>query len=218
MVQNKPPSRRGRPRAYDPHEALASATRAFWRAGYSATSLDDLTEATGMNRPSLYGAFGDKRALYLAALDRYVERSKQAMGEALNGPTLAESLRSVYELALSYYLPADAPPRGCFIIGTAAVESVKDEEIRTKLRESLHAFDRGLEMRIKRAKSDGELAPDADAAALALVASSILHSLAVRSRAGDPRDALNAIVEAGLASICGTSVKNGRVAQKRRRR
>ena len=68
MVQ-KEKVRRGRPRAYDPERALAQATAAFWDAGYSATSLDDLSAATGMNRPSLYGAFGDKHALYLKAID-----------------------------------------------------------------------------------------------------------------------------------------------------
>jgi AcrR family transcriptional regulator len=67
MVQKQPPLRpRGRPRAYDPDVALAQAMDTFWHAGYAGTSLDDLSAATGMNRPSLYAAFGDKRALYLA--------------------------------------------------------------------------------------------------------------------------------------------------------
>src|SRR5215471_3491523 len=67
MVQ-KEPARRGRPRAYDPDTALAQAMAVFWRAGYAGTSLDDITVGTGMNRPSLYGAFGDKHRLYLHAL------------------------------------------------------------------------------------------------------------------------------------------------------
>ena len=83
MVQNKPKRPPGRPRAYDPDRALANATQSFWRAGFAATSLDDLSAATGMQRPSLYGAFGDKRELYLATLDRYVEASRGAMQAAL---------------------------------------------------------------------------------------------------------------------------------------
>src|SRR5262245_66197867 len=77
MVQKQRSERRprGRPRAYDPEIALQLATESFWRAGYAATSLDDLSAATGMNRPSLYSAFGDKRDLYLAALRRYWELS-----------------------------------------------------------------------------------------------------------------------------------------------
>ena len=71
MVQNKgaEPRRRGRPRAYDPQAALQQATDSFWRSGYSGTSLDKIGAATGMNRPSLYAAFGDKHTLYLKALE-----------------------------------------------------------------------------------------------------------------------------------------------------
>src|SRR6516162_6182995 len=78
------PKRRGRPPAYDRDAALQQATDAFWRAGFSGTSLDDLAAATGMNRPSLYAAFGDKRALYLHALDRYWQLAFAAMDEALS--------------------------------------------------------------------------------------------------------------------------------------
>src|SRR6185503_13287769 len=70
------PKRRGRPRAYDPDTALARAAATFWKAGYAGTSLDDLVEATGMNRPSLYAAFGDKREIYLKTLEHYREGSR----------------------------------------------------------------------------------------------------------------------------------------------
>ena len=75
--------RRGRPRAYDPEVALNRAIGAFWNAGYSGTSLDDLAAATGMNRPSLYAAFGDKHALYVKALEHYWQMSYAAMREAI---------------------------------------------------------------------------------------------------------------------------------------
>src|SRR2546423_14715860 len=82
MVQkrSKEPERklRGRPRAYDPQVALARAAEVFWKAGYAGTSLDDLVAATGMNRPSLYAAFGDKRALYLKTLEHYRDESRGA--------------------------------------------------------------------------------------------------------------------------------------------
>src|SRR5882672_6717304 len=77
------PSRRGRPRGYDPEAALAHAMAAFWDAGYAATSLDDLAAATGMNRPSLYGAFGDKRALYRQAIAAYRANARQKLAAAL---------------------------------------------------------------------------------------------------------------------------------------
>src|SRR5262245_64568862 len=74
-----PPKRRGRPRAYEPDVALAKALDLFRRDGFAATSLDDLSAATGMNRPSLYGAFGDKRELFIKSYQRYREDARAAM-------------------------------------------------------------------------------------------------------------------------------------------
>src|SRR3954471_21107486 len=82
------PKRRGRPRAYDPGEGLARAADTFWKAGYAGTSLDDLAAATGMNRPSLYAAFGDKRELYLKTLEHYRDEYR-----ALARRTLADDPR-----------------------------------------------------------------------------------------------------------------------------
>src|SRR5215510_9913914 len=83
------PKRRGRPRAYDPKVAIARAAEVFWKAGYAGTSLDDLVEATGMNRPSLYAAFGDKRDLYLKTLEHYRAEGRALALAALAGePTL----------------------------------------------------------------------------------------------------------------------------------
>ena len=79
---NVAPKRRGRPRAYEPEVALARALDVFWKEGFAATSLDDLSAATGMNRPSLYGAFGDKRELYIKSYESYRDRARQRMGEA----------------------------------------------------------------------------------------------------------------------------------------
>ena len=206
MVQKEPGRPRGRPRAYEPDEALGRATEAFWRGGYSATSLDVLSEATGMNRPSLYGAFGDKHALYLAALSRYVAGGRAAMDAALGGKRpLRSALRRVFEIALQMYYPAEETARGCFLIGTAAVESVGDEQIRAVLRDGLRSFDQAFEVRLRRAQAEGELAAGADAAVLARVASALLHTLALRSRARDARAELLATANAGIELICGFS-------------
>lgn len=195
---------RGRPRAYDADDALRNATDAFWLNGYSGTSLDALSEATGMNRPSLYGAFGDKHALYLNALDRYIEAGVQAMEAALTGDMpLAQALQRVYDGALALYLPAGGTPRGCFLVGTAVVEAKVDEDVRTRLAQGLKSFDRAFEKRIRRAQNDGELSADADAVVLSRVASAIMHSLALRSRAGDSRASLRATAAEGVALICG---------------
>lgn len=197
------PRPRGRPRAYDPETALAAATAAFWRAGFAATSLDALSEATGMNRPSLYGAFGDKRELYLAALQRYVDEARTAMDAALAAPRpLREGLKRVFDLALKMYYPADETARGCLLVGTAATESVQDEGIREVLGRGLRDFDQAFERRMQRAVAEGDLPADADPAMLARLASAVLHSLALRSRAGDRRSELAATAAAGISLIC----------------
>ena len=106
MVQKKEddaPKRRGRPRAYDPKTALARAAETFWKAGYAGTSLDDLAAATGMNRPSLYAAFGDKRELYLKTLEHYRDEYRALAREALaDDPTLRVFLKRFYDTALEH--------------------------------------------------------------------------------------------------------------------
>jgi TetR/AcrR family transcriptional regulator, copper-responsive repressor len=209
MVQ-KAPARRGRPRAYDPDTALAQALAVFWETGYAGTSLDDITAGTGMNRPSLYGAFGDKRELYLQTLEQYRQRGLAAFAEALSPDRpLREGLRRVYIAALSLYFSGERSPRGCFLIGTALTESVHDIAVRKTLRDALLDFDAAFEARIRLACEHGELPRDADPRALAKLASAVLHTLAIRSRAGESRRALEAILDPALDLICGK--------QKRRR-
>jgi AcrR family transcriptional regulator len=202
--QRSEPRPRGRPRAYDPEIALQRATESFWRAGYAATSLDDLSAATGMNRPSLYGAFGDKRELYLAALRRYWELSHVAMEEALAyDRTLREALRRLYRKALAGYFGGKDGPRGCFAIGTATTEAVRDPKIRALLAEGFQMIDDAFAARIRFARDHGDLPRGADPAALAMLASATLHTLAIRSRAGASRGTLEAMADATVHLICG---------------
>jgi AcrR family transcriptional regulator len=203
--------RRGRPRAYDPADALDRATDAFWRLGYSGTSLDALSAATRMNRPSLYGAFGDKHALYAATLERYIEDGRRQMEAALDERVpLAQGLMRVYDGALSMYFPNRGPARGCFLIGTAVTEAMDDADVRERLGRGLREFDRLFEARLRRAQTLGELSGDADPVALAGIASAILHSLALRSRGGDSHAALRAVAAAGVEMICARGAATAR--------
>jgi TetR/AcrR family transcriptional regulator, copper-responsive repressor len=208
------PRPRGRPRAYDADTALAQAMSAFWRFGYSATSLDQLSDATDMNRPSLYAAFGDKRALYLQTLDRYTERSKEGIAKALDPQLpLAEGLQRFYDSALAAYLPSGDPARGCYLIGTAVTEALGDEEVRTRLASALREFERMLEVRIRKAREDGEIEATADPQVLAMIASAVLYTLAIRSRAGESRAILRSVVATTIDLICARAP-----ARKRRQR
>ena len=145
MVQkSKPPAaasepkRRGRPRAYEPDIALGKALDLFRKQGFAATSLDDLSEATGMNRPSLYGAFGDKRELYIKSYQRYREDARASMVEIFRQEMpLRQRLERIYAAALNIYLSGETSPRGCFTVVTAASEAVADPEIRAMVIEGL---------------------------------------------------------------------------------
>jgi AcrR family transcriptional regulator len=205
MVQKQDIKRaRGRPRSYDPDSALTEARDAFWDSGYTGTSLDDLSSATGMNRPSLYGAFGDKRALYLQTLERYREMGRTAMKEELSyDRPLAGALRRVFFRAISIYLAGKHGARGCFLIGTAATEAVKDAKIRAVFAAGLHELDDLLEARLRYAAEHDELKTDIEPAVLARVVCGIMNSLALRARAGDSRAILEATAEAGVQLVCG---------------
>ncbi|POA41610.1 TetR family transcriptional regulator [Pseudomonas sp. MPR-ANC1] len=207
MAQNKPTEGkgRGRPRAYDPQTALQQALGVFWNTGYSGASLDSIATAAGMNRPSLYAAFGDKHALYIKALDQYWQTAHAAMQAALSDSslTLKQALNSFYEGQLAIYFSGDGQPRGCFGIGTATTEAVEDPEIREVLSGRLSQLDADLEARLRMAVDCGELQADVDAAALAVLVSSLLHSISIRARAGKTRDELTAQASKAIAFICG---------------
>jgi AcrR family transcriptional regulator len=200
------PRKRGRPPAYDSELALAGARDVFWDFGYAASSLDELSAAMAMNRPSVYGAFGDKEALYLKTLERYRDDSLVALRAALD-PTLPlrEGLAAVYAKSIEIYLGGLNAARGCFLIGTATAEAVSRTAVRDILRGSLQAFDAAIADRLRLAMERGEISAQADPAALAVVASAIMHSLAIRARAGESRQELEALARAGVALICPNS-------------
>ena len=207
MAQNKTTEGkgRGRPRAYDPQTALQQALGVFWSTGYSGASLDSIATAAGMNRPSLYAAFGDKHALYIKALEQYWEFAAAAMQAALTDDelTLRQALTQFYEGQLAIYFSGDGQPRGCFAIGTATTEAVEDPEIREVLSERLSRLDADLETRLRAAIDKGELNKDVDPAALAVLASSLLHSISIRARAGKSREELTELARNAVNVMCG---------------
>ncbi|MDR3418942.1 MAG: TetR/AcrR family transcriptional regulator [Nevskia sp.] len=204
MEQNKPRRPRGRPRAYDPQEALGQAMQVFWDNGYAATSMDELGAATGMNRPSLYGAFGDKREIYLKAVQQYREQGAAAFQQLLDGSRpVREELRRLYRALVSVYVDGGKGGRGCFLIGTALTEAVSSPVVREVFAESLRGLDRAFEQRLRLAQRNGELGAAADPVALGRLASAIVHTLAIRSRAGEPQRTLERDIDAAVELICG---------------
>jgi TetR/AcrR family transcriptional regulator, copper-responsive repressor len=193
------PKRRGRPRAYQPEIALGKALDLFRKDGFTATSLDDLSTATGMNRPSLYGAFGDKRELYIKSYQRYRADARAAMIDIFRDQLpIRERLERIYAAALDIYLSGEAGPRGCFTVMTAASEAVADPDIRKLVLEGFFELDKAFAACFRLAKENGELSPSADPQVLALLASATIHTIAIRARAQVPRNELEAIVKGAI--------------------
>ena len=193
------PRRRGRPRAYQPEVALGKALDLFRKDGFAATSLDDLSAATGMNRPSLYGAFGDKRELYIKSYARYRADARAAMIDIFRDELpIRRRLERIFAVALDIYLSGDAGPRGCFTVMTAASEAVSDPEIRAMVLEGFSELDKAFTACFRLAKENRELPPTADPVVLAQLASATIHSIAVRARARVPRKELEAIVKGAV--------------------
>jgi TetR/AcrR family transcriptional regulator, copper-responsive repressor len=193
---------RGRPRAYDPDTALRAAAAAFWKGGYAGTSLDDISAATGMNRPSLSAAFGDKHAIYVKALSSYWDLKFAAMRTAFEGGgTLADTLMKVYDAALSIYFAGDQQALGCFVVSTAITEAPGDAEIRAIVAKGFDTLDADFAALFQRARDAGELKADADPNVLAQLAVATMHSIAVRARSGSSRDALRKLAQNTVAVI-----------------
>ena len=191
--------RRGRPRAYQPEVALGKALDLFRKGGFAATSLDDLSVATGMNRPSLYGAFGDKRELYIKSYARYRADARAAMLDIFRDELpIRQRLARIYAVALDIYLSGEAGPRGCFTVMTAASEAVADPEIRAMVLEGFSELDKAFAACFRLAKEKDELPASADPAVLAQLASATIHTIAIRARARVPRKELEAIVNGAI--------------------
>jgi AcrR family transcriptional regulator len=179
----------------------------------SGTSLDSIAAATGMKPPRLYAAFGNKRVLYLDALARYWEVSLAATREALAGDRpLGEALMLAYEAALSIYFSGKGSARGCFVIGTAVTEAGEDAVIRNSVAAGLRMIDTDFEARFRTARERGELEHDADPAALGVLASATMHTIAIRARAGARRAELREVARKAVSVICGCRVEAGKAA------
>ena len=179
----------GRPRAFDIDEALDRAMKVFWQKGYEGASLPDLTKAMGINRPSLYAAFGNKEALFRKAIDRYVAGPACHVNEALKEPTA----RGVVERLLhrSIDLVTDSRnPCGCFMVQSALACGDTADVIRQELVKRRAASEAALRERFERAVSDGDLPPDSDPADLARYIATLIHGMAVQAAGGATRDEL----------------------------
>jgi AcrR family transcriptional regulator len=187
----------GRPREFDPAAALDKALRVFWEKGYEGASMADLTAAMGINRPSLYAAFGNKEALFRQAIERYVEGPGSYVAKALAMPTAREVAQALLAGAVNV-LGNPRNPGGCLSIHGALVCGDEARAVRQGLVAMRADGQTALYERFDRAKREGDLPPTADAAKLAAYLTTVIHGMAVQSASGTPAAELQAVADLAL--------------------
>ena len=195
------PAPRGRPRKFDTDQVLDRVRDTFWRYGYAGTTMDQLAAATGLHKPSLYGAFGDKKKLYLAALDNYLADVRAEFAEAFAIPDLFESLKAMTDWSIDKFMGKDEAGSGCFMMHTAMPEASEDPEISRAVRESMDSLDRALVRRFEKAIEAGQISAQADPHALAMVMVANHYEISGRARAGYSREELRALADRALALV-----------------
>ncbi|WP_349262415.1 TetR/AcrR family transcriptional regulator [Geminicoccus sp.] len=189
----------GRRREFCVEKALDAALCVFWRKGYEGASYADLTEATGVERPALYSAFGNKEALFQRALERYGERYLGYIPEALELPTARQVAAHIlfHAADLNTRYPDHA---GCLVINGALAGSDEAEPVRRALLDFRAAGQAQLRERFERARAEGDLPETARPDALAAFVMAVTHGMAVQAKAGFGRDMLEAVAEQALAT------------------
>jgi AcrR family transcriptional regulator len=189
----------GRHREFCVETALDAALSVFWRKGYEGASYTDLTEATGVERPALYSAFGNKEALFRQALARYEARYLGYLPEALLLPTARQVAAHILSNAadLNTRYPEHT---GCFGINGALAGSDESEPVRQALIDFRADAQARLRARFERAKVEGDLPNTANPEALAAFLLAVTHGMAVQAKAGFSRAMLEAVAEQALAA------------------
>lgn len=184
---------RGRPRSFDREQALERAMEVFWRKGYEATSIHDLTDAMGINPPSLYAAFGDKEKLYLEAVEKYMDcRREKATCAFAEEATARASIERVLRDAANE-LSRPGSPKGCMLTLSAA--HCDSPELQHELASRRAAMKRRLRDRIDRGVTEGDVPSGTDTAALADFYGAIFAGMAMQARDGVGRKSLLATVD-----------------------
>ncbi len=186
--------RRGRPPAFNHDDALEKAMQAFWEHGYEGTSMAVLMETMGMNKPSIYAAFGNKEALFRKALQKYVSGPSAFVKDAVSEPT-ARQVVSVLLTKAVELLTAQNTPRGCMIVQGALSCGPESEHIQQELICYRSNFEGSLKERFDLAKANSDLPKDANTATLAKYVAIIHQGISVQATSGATKNDLMAVID-----------------------
>lgn len=188
---------KGRPRGFDADEMLDKVVNVFWQHGYEGTSMATLMAATGLNKPSLYAAFGSKEDLFRSALERYWQRQGELTRKHLDEPDARTGVERML-LALVDIQTQPGLPHGCLAVHGGLVGSAASATIRDELRARQAALQTAVQNRLTRAQADGELAASVDVADLARYLTIVGQGAAVQAAGGATREELRRVVSMAM--------------------
>ena len=190
----------GRPREFDAETALDQAMEVFWRHGYEGATIAELTEAMGINPPSLYACFGNKEGLLKAALDRYTKLRGVWMDEVVAAPTARDvAERMLMGIADKQTDPANPP--GCLLVQGGIACGSGSENVPFELAARRAENEDQLRERFVRAKAEGDLKPSSDPAALARYVSAVSVGMGVMASSGSDREALRQVASVAVQAV-----------------
>jgi len=187
----------GRPREFDLDQAVEKAMRVFWARGYEGASMNELTEAMGISKPSLYAAFGDKRGLFAAALERYNKGPRGFGPKAMELPTAKAAVTALLNGVVDVSTRSQGP-RGCLQTHGALVCSSESEEIKELIANNRKAGEARLRARLLKAQEAGELSPKTDIVRLTKYIATVANGITVQGASGASRKELKAAVELAM--------------------
>jgi len=183
-----------RTREFDERQALVSAMLVFWEKGYEGTSIQDLEDATGLGRTSIYNAFGNKRQLFNRILECYKESVMSALFLAMDSaPDIRDGIRRLLHGALDIHFDTDNPG-GCLVVLSVLESGQHDAQSSESVAQTIQDLKTGLQQRLKKAKQAGELSADLDVSATATTIASAMTGMMVLGKAHFSRAALNKTV------------------------
>jgi TetR/AcrR family transcriptional regulator, transcriptional repressor for nem operon len=190
-----------RPREFDETAALEAAIACFWSRGYEATSVRDLAENMGLSAPSLYNAYGDKHALFVQALEHYLDRSMRERIERLKNSlppkqAIREFIGEIIDLSVS-----DRERRGCFLVNSALELAPHDEKLRGLIADRLAELEGFFERSVRKAQAEGTVPRNSGAKDLARLLLGVILGIRVLARVRPERASLESLARPVLALL-----------------
>jgi len=197
--ESKSKKGRGRPRGFDRETALRAAMLLFWKQGFDGTSYTDLTRVTGMSKPTIYAAFGDKVELFRKAMMLYAEQATKVYEKALEQPTAREAVEACLRLARGLNETTDEP-RVCFLVQGALTGSADTQDLRAELSALQRQATHLLQKRLERGKRKGELPATSNTKVMAEYFTSVVTGLSIQASNGATSRDLHQVVKMALAA------------------